>query len=297
MKKKVVFGIPLTIVFIILLFWLVKSDMFLIRSEHVRIAGDAVTLDAVLALPRWKGGPYPAAVIVHGSGRTTKKDLQGYARGLVPYGLAVLMFDKRGVGDSTGKYQQVEIADSELLLGQLADDVCASVTFLSTHTDIDTERIGLIGASQAGWIMPLASSRSDRVAFIVCISGAAVTYGQEMFYSQLTGDDPGPYKDLSPTEIERLYAAYDGPQGYDPAPALNSLRIPSLWIQGGRDRSVPTASSVANLKLLERNHPGLFTIRVYPNCDHGIRDADTGRQIDIGPEVLEWLRAKKFLRR
>ncbi len=295
--KKVIFGILLTIVFIILLFLLVKSDMFLIRSEHVRIASGAVTLDAVLALPRWKGGPYPAAVIVHGSGRTAKRDLQGYARLLVPHGLAVLMFDKRGVGDSTGKYQQVQIADSELLLGRLADDVLAAVTFLSTHTDIDAERIGLIGSSQAGWIMPLASSRSDRVAFIVCISGPAVTYGQEMFYSQLTGDDPGPYNNLSPTEIERLFAAYDGPRGYDPSPTLNALRIPSLWILGGRDRSVPTASSVTNLELLERNHPGLFTIRVYPNCDHNICDADTGRRIDIWPEVREWLRAKKFLRR
>ncbi len=296
-RWKVIVGLAIALVVLVSLAALVNSDQFLIRSREIRIVAGDITLDATLAIPRWKSGPYSGAVIVHGSGRTTKHDLQGYARLLVPDGMAVLMYDKRGVGGSTGQYQDVSAANSERLLGQLADDVCAAVSFLSTCPDIDTSKIGLIGASQAGWIMPLAASRSSVIAFIVSISGPAVSYGQEMFYSQLTGDDAGPYKNLGQEEIDRRFAAFRGPHGFDPLPTLQSLTIPSLWLLGGRDRSVPTALSASNLRLLEQAHSGRFTIRVFPNCNHSLVDTDTGSRVDVWPGIREWLQEIEILDR
>ena len=277
------------------LLWLVNSDAFWMKKQPLRIQGDGVVLDAVLALPRWKRAPFPAAVIIHGSAPQGKRDLWGYARMLVPKGLAVLLYDKRGVGASSGRHKQVEVSDSEILLGQLAGDALAAVDSLSRHAAVDGRRIGLIGASQAGWIMPLAASRSSRVAYIAGISAPAVTYGQEMYYSRLTGDDPGLDEELSPAEIERRFAAFQGPHGYDPGPALRALRIPSLWLLGERDRSVPTAASLKNLEPLAREQPGLFTVRVFPNHDHNLIDVASGSWVDAFRLILDWLREKNFL--
>ena len=62
-------------------------------------------------------------------------------------GLAVLTYDKRGVGDSGGVYQEYA---SESNLSLLAQDALAGVNYLKGRPEIDSRRIGLIGASQAG---------------------------------------------------------------------------------------------------------------------------------------------------
>lgn len=270
----------------------IHSGVLFIRGEEVLIRSGDVTLTATLALPRWERGPMPAAVIVHGSGPVHRRELRGYARRLVPRGMAVLMYDKRGVGDSGGTYGVVDVEESEAMLGLLADDAVSAVRFLMAREDIDASRIGLVGGSQAGWIMPLAASRASGLAFIVSISGPAVAFGEEIYYSQLTGDDPGPYRDLSDAEIQRRLAEFDGARGYDPAPVLEKLTVPSLWILGGRDRSVPTHTTVANLNRIMAGTPATFDVKVYPNGDHSLRHAATGKRIDYWPYILDWLRER-----
>jgi Predicted hydrolase of the alpha/beta superfamily len=80
----------------------------------------------------------------------------------------VLGYDKRGVGESTGDWNAATYED-------LAGDAVAAVEYLKTRRDIDAAQIGLLGISQAGWIMPLAAVRSKDVAFLISISGAGVT--------------------------------------------------------------------------------------------------------------------------
>jgi dienelactone hydrolase len=75
--------------------------------------------------------------------------------------------DKRGVGGSTGDWNMASFDD-------LAGDVVAAVEYVKTRSDIDPKRIGLLGVSQAGWIMPLAAVRSKDIAFLISISGAGV---------------------------------------------------------------------------------------------------------------------------
>lgn len=132
-------------------------------------SGDA-TLAGALYLPRGKG-PFPAVVLTHGSEAGHRK-LQGYIRWaerLRDRGLAVLVFDKRGVGDSTGDY--VEAPD----LSVPAADVLAWVAKLAPRVDIRKDRIGVLGWSQGGWVGPLAASRSKDIAFVVSISGPGVS--------------------------------------------------------------------------------------------------------------------------
>lgn len=295
-RKRRVVAVAVALALIAAVALVIQSGILFIRGERVTIDAGDVTLAATIAFPRWKKGPFPAAVIVHGSGRTTRGDLKGYARRLVPSGLAVLMYDKRGTGQSTGTYRVVRVPDSKRLLGELADDAVAAVRYLKARDDIDGSRIGLVGGSQAGWIMPLAASRSEKIAFVVSISGPAVTYGQEIYYSRLTGDDPGINEDLTDDEIERRMAAFNGPHGYDPVPVLERLSIPSLWLLGARDRSVPTELSVRNLERIMDTRPGAFDVEVYAEGDHSLRDATTGKWIDYWPRIHTWLSERGFTR-
>ncbi len=274
----------------------VQSGMPWIRSQDVLLHSDGVTLAATLALPRWKQGPFPAMVIVHGSGPTRRRDQRGYVRRLVPHGIAVLLYDKRGVGASGGTYGVIGVSDSEERLGQLADDAVAAAFWLKEHAEIDPQRIGLLGGGQAGWIMPLAASRSEAVRFVVSISGPAVTVGQEIHYSRLTGSDPGHYEDLQEEEIRTRMAAFDGPHGYDPAPALEAMNVPSLWILGGQDRSVPTELTVRKLQALKDRRPGQLEFHVFPQGNHAIRDANTGRSIDYWVPIHKWLQERHIVR-
>lgn len=294
-----------------------------IRTETVHFQSGDITLAGTLALPRWHSGPYPTAVVVQGSGALSRWIYWGYAMHLVPHGMAVLIYDKRGVGASSGSPAQSTtwslegIATCGDMFGLLATDALAGVTFLKARDDVDPGRIGLLGISQAGWIMPLAASRSADVSFIVSISGPAVSCGMEDWYSQLTGEyhaypeahAPTPFADgeLSDDEIERRLDEYDGPQGYDPIPLLSTLEVPTLWLLGGRDRSVPTSRSVANLEqLIADGAP--FEVKVYPGGDHLLIRRDNGdpsfdmslkltlfRRIDYWPDVWKWLALRGML--
>jgi pimeloyl-ACP methyl ester carboxylesterase len=208
--------------------------------------------------------------------------------------MAVLLYDKRGVGGSSGEHHVITVAASAQELSLLAEDAAAAVNFLALRDEIDPDRIGLLGASQAGWIMPLAARSSDRVAFIVAISAPVVSYGQEIYYSQLTGDDPGPYGHLDDSEIAARMQTFAGPNGYDPVPVLRDLRIPSLWLLGGSDRSVPTSLSVANLETLQEEGDLPIEVDVYPDGDHGLHRSN-GKRIDYWPRIVAWLHQNGLL--
>src|SRR6478735_2519685 len=120
---------------------------------HTFDSGDA-RLAFTLDLPTG-AGPFPAVVMAHGSGRVTRDQLTWASRHFTALGYAVLRFDKRGVGESTGTFVFVGTKDSPWVFPQLAGDVAAGVRFLRTRPEIAQRRIGLFGASQAGWILPL----------------------------------------------------------------------------------------------------------------------------------------------
>ena len=136
------------------------------KHEDVRFSSGDVTLTGTLISPA-SGGKHPAIVLVHGSGAENREYILPFARFLIRRGMAVLGYDKRGVGGSTGDWNTASFDD-------LAGDVVAAFEYLKTRSDIDPTQIGLLGISQAGWIMPLAAVRAKDVAFLISISGAGV---------------------------------------------------------------------------------------------------------------------------
>jgi pimeloyl-ACP methyl ester carboxylesterase len=145
------------------------------RTAGIKLAG---------TLTKPKGaGPYPAVILISGSGPQDRDEsILGHkpflvlADALTRRGIAVLRFDDRGVGGSTGKTMSSTSED-------LAGDVLAGVAFLKARPEIDSRAIGLIGHSEGGIIAPMVAARSSDVAFIVLMAGTGMG-GEEILVRQ-----------------------------------------------------------------------------------------------------------------
>jgi pimeloyl-ACP methyl ester carboxylesterase len=126
--------------------------------------------------------------------------------------MAALIYDKRGVGQSTGDYKQANFYD-------LADDALAAVNALRGRKDVVADLIGLFGISQGGWIAPLAASRADHVKFLILNVGPSVTVEEQEMHRveySLRADEV-PEEDIAQAiEYTRLMfkVAYSG-DGWD----------------------------------------------------------------------------------
>jgi len=138
-----------------------------IRREEVTFKNGDVTLAGTLLLPASKK-KHPALVFTHGGGPQLREVYWGLGYLYAARGFAVLSYDKRGVGKSTGNWREASFED-------LADDAVAAAKFLQARTDIAANQIGFLGQSQGGWIAPLAASRFPDAAFAVAMSGGGLS--------------------------------------------------------------------------------------------------------------------------
>ena len=158
---------------------------FSYRAEDVLYENTAegVKLAGTLTLPH-SGGPFPVALLITGSGAQDRNEaLFGHkpflviADYLTKRGIAVLRVDDRGVGGSTGMTSNSTSAN-------FVTDVIAGIQFLKKRTDIDKNKIGLIGHSEGGMIAPMAAAQSNDIAFIVMLSGPGLR-GDEIIEQQV----------------------------------------------------------------------------------------------------------------
>lgn len=209
-------------------------------------------------------GPFPAVVAGHGSGQVTRHNLRPFADRWTAMGFAVLRFDKRGVGESSGSYPNVGPANSQALIPVLAGDIAAAARHLRAHPMVDAARVGLAGISQAGWILPQAARELGNVAFMVLLAGPVCTVGLEGFYSEMVEFSTGALNDA----YARL-PEFRGNPGFDPMPVLSAIATPTLWLLGEDDRSIPVRTTVDNLKVLAASAKP-YEWRVYPGMGHGL---------------------------
>src|SRR5258706_1743783 len=265
------------------------------RTETLRVTSKDAVLAADVRLLEGTP-PFPAVVLVHGSGRVTRSELSLMAREFLDRGIAVVAYDKRGVGGSTGQYSGVGPKNSDMMFDLLSADAIACAEAIRNRKDIDPRRLGLAGASQAGWIIPLAAIKTDIFSYLIILSGPAVNVGEEIFYSDLAGYDPGSIKGLSDEEIDRRMKTFHGPNGYDPEPVLAKLQVPSIWILGAKDRSIPVEHTIANLNRLRDAGKLPMTVKVLPTADHSLLDVETHERIDFWPEVGAWLQSQRVIK-
>lgn len=265
-----------------------ESLLFEVIGDRFFKSGD-VRLRYDLDLPNDSGGPFPAIVFVHGSGRLDRNMIAHGTNPFVSQGVAVLRYDKRGVGESTGGFFNIGPRNSASGLGVLARDVVAAVRFLGNFPEINPEQIGVMGNSQGGWIGPLAAAETDKISFMLMWSGPTVSVGLEIFYSSLA--------DGTSTLLDSVYAQlsdFTGLHGYDPLPTLESLDIPSLWLYGAMDRSIPTRVDTLSMRRLQGMGKS-YDFIMYPFARHDLRDTRTGQFVSLWSDYLAWMREKGIL--
>ncbi len=214
----------------------------------------------------------PLIVLSHGSGRENAAHNLRFALPLVQRGFAVLRFDKRGVGRSGGVYSK---ANSHMTLQ--AGDLVAAVDFIKGDSRIDASRIGLMGQSQAGWVVPEAAVRSPDVSFVILTSGPTVTIQQANYWDQIADD-----ASLSISELEEIFREFE-PAGadFDPRPFLEQLQVPGLWIYGEEDRIIPAGPSAEILEDVVATGGRRFTIVIFPGVGHSVIE-------NSWPELFGW---------
>lgn len=137
-------------------------------TEEVTFQSDDVTLVGSILVPTGTG-PFPGLVLVHGSGSSSRDNpwTSAYAEALVRKGIVVLHPDKRGSGDSGGSWLSAGIE-------HLARDAVAAAELLAGRPEVDASRLGLVGFSQGGHVIPVAASMSPEIDFLINISGSVV---------------------------------------------------------------------------------------------------------------------------
>ncbi|MGZ9164684.1 MAG: alpha/beta hydrolase family protein [Anaerolineales bacterium] len=173
--------------------------------------------------------------MLHGSEPGTKDNFgnQQMSAFMASQGIAILTYDKRGAGESEGTY--VESA-SERNLSLTAQDAIAGVEYLNSRSEINSDRIGLTGFSQAGWVIPLAASQSEDISYFIILSGPITSVGHEDIFSSYTNDGESA-NNYSQEEISNgLADALHS--GFDSTPIIAELAQLGLWIWGDQDKSL-----------------------------------------------------------
>jgi pimeloyl-ACP methyl ester carboxylesterase len=265
----------------------------------------------------------PAVLILPGSGPATRQDARAFTEAFLRSGLAVLSFDKRGCGASTGAWTSSSLED-------MAADGRVLLDWLRARPEIDPGRVGLSGHSQGGWVAPLVASGRTDVAFLIALTGGAVsprtieTFDAERrlqrsgvegaalakargalaaYFRYLAGEQPRAaieaqldagrgeawatalgLERVLPGESSR--AAWAWVATFDPLPSLRTLRLPVLAVIGGRDRD-PAVEVAAWLAGLAENGDPRTEVRVVPADGHVLSTGASHTHGSIDAEALD----------
>ncbi len=293
-----------------------------VREELISFTNGSVVLRGLLLMPQPMTS-HPTVVMVHGSGPATRSSFGGVSDRLARGGIPVLVYDKRGVQESTGDWKTASLED-------LAADASAAVEFLKQR---GVRKIGLWGGSQGGWIVPIVASRSTNVNLIISVAGSGVTPSEQELFRQ---ENQWRAAGLSTAEIAKLRSAWerfyhyaatgDGadaldrelmelaktktlderrPQNsrelpkdalvrrlgysFDPLPAWSKVRCPVLAIWGERDSLVPVNRSLRLIdQTLNQSGHTKHTLRVFPGALHGLAISDNRKRLPDGTWETDW---------
>lgn len=284
-----------------------KSAAAPFGERDITFTNSGVTLAGSLLVPPGSTR-VPAVVFLHGSGPEGRWASRFLASQLATHGIAALIFDKRGVGQSQGDWRRATPED-------LAGDAEAAVARLRGEPRIDTTRIGIHGHSQGGTLAPMVAVQSPRggVAFIIASAAAGLPMDSVEIFSVLnsiypeakTAQDSADarayteelvavaYQGRPRARLDSLVTAFQGRPWYFAPPAPDNsywtfsrqyarvrpldwwarVRVPVLLIYGAADERVPARASAERISAtLQRNAPDVdLTVRILPGADHTFR--------------------------
>jgi hypothetical protein len=277
-----------------------------------------------------------AGVVLVGGSGPSDRDNGAYfppiREHLVDAGIAVLSYDKRGVGSSAGDWLDSDLDD-------LAADVAAALGFLCAQPGVQAGTAGLLGHSEGGWVALRAAAGRDDVPWVIIsgcpgmtpatqdrhsLAGELRRAGEQdadrmlALYDRLVeaGRRDGDFAEAArivssarPSQAfldywsgmdQRLWEFLKRCQDHDPVPDALRLRCPLLAVFGGADELVSVADST-RLFSAAACHPGrchraALTVEVFPGASHRIQ---VGADADMAPGYLDilarWINAKAVI--
>ena len=266
------------------------------REEEITFANPKaqISLAGTLTFPSGPG-PFPAAILIAGSGPHDRdENVAGHrpflvlADHLTRKGVAVLRYDKRGIGKSTGNFDQATTED-------FAGDATAAFDYLKSRKEINAKKMGFIGHSEGGLIAPMIASRSSDVAWVVLLAAPGLKGEQimmlqselilkaagfddervarardfslqsyalarkekdpEVLETKLTElvDSTGMSTTLPPTTLKpqarmMTSAWFRFFLDYDPIPALKKTQCPVLALNGDKDLQIASKENLTQIE-------------------------------------------------
>ena len=237
--------------------------------ERAVIIPGPVPLPGVVTLPAGKG-PFPALIIVHGSGAGDRdltvgpdKPYRDIAWGLAQQGVAVLRFDKRSrVAPAWYSAKAFTVWD------ETVQDAVSALSVLRSQPEVDRKRIVMIGHSLGGMLAPRIAIADGKLAGIVLLAGAtralladqierqfayiasisagdSVTLAAVKLQQAMMAPRIARIRALTPADSGNLQIILGAPakyfldlNAYDPAVAMRDIKLPVLILQGMRDYQV-----------------------------------------------------------
>jgi hypothetical protein len=303
--------------------------------REVTFSSGNVVLAGSLALPGREVAASAGVVMVGGSGPSDRDNdtfFPPIRRHLTGAGIAVLSYDKRGVGGSSGDWRDATMDD-------LAADAAAALDFLRAHPEVRAGAAGLFGHSEGGWVVLRAASARGDVPWVVTSSCPGTTpAAQERYalashlrqaggatqqdidsavavYDRLVeaGRDGSSFAEAArlidsagnPSAFtgywagmdERLWSFVRRKQDHDPVPDALRLRCPHLAVFGGADQMVPVADSIRLFSDAachpDRHDRATLTVAVFPGASHRIQ-ANAGTRLAPGylRTLTQWIKAR-----
>lgn len=269
-----------------------------VTSENIRFESAGVSLAGTIYKPRHS---HAAVVFVHGSGQAPR--MREFASLLAKNGISVLTYDKRGVGESGGIYVGPEAGTNNVdsaNLTLLAEDASAAVNVL--HQRDKSVPIGLVGISQAGWVIPIAANKNPLVDFTVLFSGAVIPTLDQLIFQHFTdgksdfwdNHTEGEVREYIPKAREQIRNEPDRYQldkflSTDPLDALGALSIPGLWLFGEKDIQIPIGISIEILNALKAQGKP-YEYCLFSALGHNTAFADSTEPVDI---AIHWIKDRK----
>lgn len=300
---------------------------YTVQDVHFDNAAAGVTLAGTFSAPLGQG-PFPTLVLIAGSGANARdEEVFGHkifmvlADALNRAGMAVLRYDKRGVGGSTGSYASATSDD-------FAGDARAALAYLRTRADVDSRHLGLLGHSEGGVIAPQIAADDPAVAFVVLLAGPGVN-GERILLTQkalILRANGAPEAQIAQAvsfnrrafdivaqsqsvddALQQLKAAFDPLVAsqhitraqadilisqvtspwmrfflrYDPAPRLKKVTVPVLALNGALDLQVEPAENLSAIRQALAGNKDA-TVLEMPGLNHLFQTAKTGAPTEYG---------------
>jgi dipeptidyl aminopeptidase/acylaminoacyl peptidase len=288
-----------------------------IAITPVSFRNGATRLEGSLYRPSRRTAKLPLVALAHGSEENDR-----YSFGPIPWvlasqGYAVLVYDKRGTGSSTGDWRSAGLED-------YADDLIAGIRAMLQRSDIDRSRTAVVGVSEGAWVAPLAASRWPSIRAIAAISGGARTKGDAYVFkarreAEADGMSPAAV-DSVVRDAEQLVATsvrnvtqgsasgFDRRVAYDPTQDWRRFRGPVLYMGGEADVLESGREAAAWFRRLFAESDNVdATIRLWPRAHHSLLQGVTGDPAEfhslrgitqLAPGywdvLLRWLELQRF---